>query len=232
MKNKSAFPSPPARDTETTRDNFSQQVGLVFACSLKMEGAVPFYQNPTSGDTATSVCILFGLVAALGGLGSAVLNFKDTSGAAESIQSTSPEVSGIKSRVKHFDDEVKSERTPLASFPSGITPASRTEGDSEFIDNVNTFVRGVAHGSQTFLSSQFGICSGFVFVCTLLVFVAIISWANDDVKFAGLCFLAFVVGSASSLLAAVLCRFLALRLASRVTTLLISSLYYNNPSLT
>ena len=182
-----------------------------------MEGSVPFYQNPTSGDTATSVCVLFGIVAALGGLGSAVLNFKDTSGATESIQS-SPE--GIKPRVKHFDEEVKSERTPLASFPSGIAAAGRTEGDSEFIDNVNTFVHSVAHGSQTFLSSQFGICSGFVFVCTLLVFVAIISWANDDVKFAGLCFLAFVVGSASSLLAAVLCRFLALRLASRVTTLL------------
>ena len=75
-----------------------------------MEGSVPFYQNPTSGDTATTVCILFGLVAALGGLGSAVLNFKDTSGAGEN--SSSPEVSGIKSRVKHFDEEVKSERTP------------------------------------------------------------------------------------------------------------------------
>ena len=105
-----------------------------------MEGSVPFYQNPTSGDTATTVCILFGLVAALGGLGSAVLNFKDTSGAGEN--SSSPEVSGIKSRVKHFDEEVKSERTPLA----GIATASRTEENSEFNDNVNTFVRGVAHG--------------------------------------------------------------------------------------
>ena len=145
------------------------------------EMSTPFHINPTAGVTSTTVCILFGLLAATCGATSIAFLYKDTIGDQESILSPAIGTGAIPSkRTKNGNgesSEEETERTPLASSIAGsVHGVNGTNG--EFGDNVHEFLADVGSGSRVFVAAQFGVCTAMVFLVTVVACFSILSWAS------------------------------------------------------
>lgn len=145
------------------------------------EAITPFHINPTAGVTSSTVCILFGLVAAICGAISIAFLYKDTIGDQESILSPTISTGAIPSkRTKNGNgesSEEKTERTPLASSIAGSVHGVNGS-NGEFGDNVHAFLADVGSGSRVFVAAQFGVCTAMVFLVTVVACFSILSWAS------------------------------------------------------
>ena len=146
-------------------------------------GALPFYINPTAGVTSTTVCILFGFLAASCGATSIAFLYKDTIGDQEAIVSPAIGTTGTipVKRSKNGNGESaeeKTERTPLASSVSGSVHGVNGSNNGEFGDNVHEFIAAVGTGSRVFVAAQFGVCTAMVFLVTVVACFSILSWAS------------------------------------------------------
>ena len=170
-------------------------------------------QNPFAGRDAITIILFFGIFGIIGGGFELLVNLytcKIIEASAETIDATGRPLAKMK-RIG-IDEETKSETAPFVSISASQAAGavSVAEYEAEAKERLPVILNTVSASAWHFHQRQFGICTIFTFVVSVIVIVAIFACSNNNPVLSGLCLMTFVVGSACAGCAAIICRQVAM----------------------